>query len=89
MSSQDNNLWKYALIGTGALVGAAAMFHLMSSSSGVNKQCLKEVDDLGPVKRDPNGMINFTFYKDIFLIISKYAKQKFANEKKKLLEQRR
>lgn len=88
MSSQSN-IWKYLLVGAGALVSAAVIYHLISKGTNSNRQCLKEIDELGPPKKDPNGMLNFNYYKDIFMIISKHAKAKFANEKKKLLEQRR
>ena len=34
-------------------------------------------------------MLSFNYYKDVFLIISRHAKQKFADEKKELIIQRR
>ena len=34
-------------------------------------------------------MLSFGYYKDIFLIISKHAKAKFAEEKKELINSRR
>ena len=74
MSSQDNTLWKYALIGAGALVSASLVIYLVANQSGGNKKCLAEIDQLGAAQKDANGVLSFGYYKDIFMIISKHAK---------------
>ena len=74
MSSQDNKIWKYGLIGAGALVSASLVLYYVINRSGSNKKCFEEIDALGPVMKDANGMLSFNYYKDIFMIISKHAK---------------
>ena len=67
-------LVKYALIGAGSIAVAGLALYLMRGKGINTAQCLKEIDALGPVKRQANGNLEFTYYKDIFLIISKNAK---------------
>ena len=73
-ATEDQNYLKYALIGTGALVTAGLVYYAVSNKPESNTECLREVDQLGSVKRDTNGMLSFSYYRDIFIIISKYAK---------------
>ena len=86
-------MWIYAAAGLGLLVGAAYVFHSMSSGkeeSGSHlTQLYADVEALGPVKKDPNGMINFVYYKDLFCVIQKHTKLVFAEEKVALMKQRR
>jgi len=48
-----------------------------------------EIEALGPPKKESSGFLTFPYYKDIFLIISKHSKARFAEEKKELLTKRR
>ena len=89
MNTENKDLIKYAAITAGLLVSGGLAFHLLKNYSGVNRKCFKEIDQLGPVQKDINGMLNFNYYKEVFMIISKYAKESFWDEKKKLLEHRR
>ena len=50
---------------------------------------LKEIKALGEPKREANGLLAFSYYKDIISIIMKNARSDFAEEKKQLLVQRR
>jgi len=88
-----NKIWIYAAAGVGLLVGAAYLFHSLSSSkeesSGHLSQLIADVEALGPPKRDPNGLLNFVYYKDLFCVIQKHTKAVFAEEKAALLKQRR
>lgn len=61
------------IIGAGALVGTGLVVFLITNKSACNKQCFLEIDQLGPVKKDGNGLMSFSYYKDIFMIISKHA----------------
>src|SRR6187399_2074973 len=90
MSESKSRTYIY-LAGAGVLVvGAALLFNYISGkTSSTNSQCFEEIDNLGPPKKDPNGLLSFAYYKDVFLIISKHAKQKFADEKKELVIKRR
>jgi hypothetical protein len=90
MSSTGNKGWIYALAAAGALVSAAVVFHLVSNKSASGSSLIfEEIDALGPAKKEPNGLLNFMYYKDVFGIIQKYSKAKFGNEKKQMLETRR
>jgi len=80
----------YALVGAGALVASALVFHYLSSKSvSSSSLAFEEIEALGPAKKEANGLLSFNYYKDIFMIISKHSKLKFAEEKKELLAKRR
>lgn len=88
--SDKNKTVAYLALGAGVVVGAALLFNYISGkTSSNNSLCFEEIDNLGPAKKDPNGLLNFAYYKDVFLIISKHAKSKFADEKKELVAKRR
>ena len=75
MSDGNNKTLVYALVGAGALIGAALVFHYVSNKQEVtNSQCFDEIEALGPAKKESNGMLSFNYYKDIFMIISKHSK---------------
>lgn len=77
------------MAGVGALVSAAVIFHLVSNKTSPVQQVFEDIDSLGPPKKEMNGMLSFGYYKDIFSLIQKASKAKFAGEKKQLLENRR
>src|SRR6185312_5955041 len=85
----NNKAWLYGVIGAGALITGALVFHYFSSKQVASSQCFDDIEALGPAKREANGMLSFNYYKDIFTIISKYSKQRFQDEKKDLLTKRR
>lgn len=88
--SEQNKKLLYVALGGAALVGAALVFALFSGKSESSSSiCFEEIDALGPPKKESNGMFAFSYYKDVFLIISKHAKLKFADEKKELVAKRR
>lgn len=89
MSDKMNKSLIYGLIGAGVLVAGAIVFHHLSSKVTNSSACFDEIEALGPPKKEANGLLSFNYYKDIFMIISKYSKQKFADEKKELLARRR
>ena len=90
MSDKSNKSLLYVAAGAAVVIGGALLFNYISnSSSASSSQCFEEIDQLGPPKKDPNGLLNFGYYKDVFLIISKHAKGKFADEKKELVARRR
>ena len=88
-SESNNKALIYGLVGAGALITGALVFHYFSSKTVSNSQCFDEIEALGPAKRETNGMLSFNYYKDIFQIISKHSKIKFADERKELLNKRR
>jgi len=89
MSQSTNKIW-YAAAAAGALIGVAVLSHYLSQGkSSSSSECFAEIDALGPPKKEGNGMLSFNYYKDIFMIISKHAKQRFADERKDLLMRRR
>ena len=76
--------------GLTCVVGAALLFNYVANrSSSSNTQCFEEIDALGPPKKEANGLLSFAYYKEVFVIISKHSKQKFADEKKELVAKRR
>ena len=50
---------------------------------------MEDIDALGAPKKDPSGIISFNYYKDLFTIVGKYGRQRFAEEKKELINKRR
>jgi len=93
MSSTGNKNWLLALGAAAALIGTAVVFHLVSSkeeagSSGLS-QALAEIAALGEPRREANGLLAFEYYKNVFFIIMKHARLSFADEKQKILKQRR
>ena len=91
MSSTNNNVWKYLVAGGAAIVaGAVICNYLMSndSDSGINK-CLEDIDALGPVKKENNGILAFNYYKDMFTVVGKHGRLRFAEEKRDMVLKRR
>jgi hypothetical protein len=71
----ENKKLLYALAGGAALIGGAIIFsYLSGKSESSSSVCFEEIDALGPPKKEPNGLLAFNYYKDVFLIISKHAK---------------
>jgi hypothetical protein len=93
MSKDNNSVFKYLAIGAAALVGGAIVFYLLSSKNEESQQAvskvLDDIDALGPPKKDKNGLLSFLYYKDVFAIIQKHAKTKFASVKAEMLAKRR
>lgn len=85
----DSKKLMYALIGVGALVCGAVAFHYLQGKEATSSQCFDEIDQLGPAQKDTNGLLSFPYYKNVFMIISKHAKGKFADEKKEYIIRRR
>jgi len=93
MSSTGNKNWLFAIGAAIALVGGAMIFNYFSNkestdSTGLN-EALNEIAALGEPKRDASGRLAFNYYKQVFNIIMKNAKQSFAAEKGDLLKKRR
>lgn len=85
----DSKKLVYALIGVGALVGGAIAFHYLSGKESSNQQCFDDIDSLGPPKKNANGLLDFQYYKNVFVIINKHSKSRFADEKKNFVAARR
>lgn len=85
----DSKKLVYALLGVGALVTGAIAFHYLSGKESGNSLCFEEIDNLGAPQKDANGLLSFPYYKNVFMIISKNAKQKFGDEKKDYIARRR
>ena len=65
----------YALIGGAAVVGASVAYYLASKSvEDSNDGIDHDLDQLGPVQMDANGMLNFEYFLKIFQICSFYGK---------------
>jgi|LauGreDrversion4_2_1035121.scaffolds.fasta_scaffold500878_1 hypothetical protein len=93
MSSTGNKNWLFAIGAAIAVVGGAMILHYFSNkettdSTGLN-EALNEIAALGEPKRDASGRLAFNYYKQVFNIIMKNAKQSFAAEKGDLLKKRR
>lgn len=75
----SENKWKFVVIGAAALVGGAIIFHLISNKEQgtTGSEVFEEIDALGGVKKEPNGFLSFSYYKDIFAIIQKHSKKRF------------
>ena len=93
MSSTGNKNWLFAIGAAIAVVGGAMILHYFSNKettdgTGLN-EALNEIAALGEPKRDASGRLAFNYYKQVFNIIMKNAKQSFAAEKGDLLKKRR
>lgn len=77
--------------GAAAVIGAALLFHNMSTESaeGGSDKMLAEIALLGEIKRDQNGLLSFHYYKELFLIVNKYVRERNAPSKKEMVEERR
>jgi hypothetical protein len=60
-----------------------------TEETGPLSKALEEIKALGEPKREANGVLAFSYYKEVFSIIMKNAKSSFAEEKQQLLVQRR
>ncbi len=75
MSDNPSRVWMYAAAGLGALVTGALVFHYLSNKQAAGlDQLADEISALGPVKKDTNGLLVFDYYKDLFLLVTKYSK---------------
>lgn len=72
---------KYALIGGAAVIVAAVAAHLMSKSEEADELLDADLEDLGELKLDANGRIEFEQFLKIFQICSFYGKTQFAAKK--------
>lgn len=88
-STGANKTWIYLVAGAAALVLGAVIFNSFSSKGSSMQVCLEDIDALGPIQRDSKGMLTFPYFKDIFTIVAKHSKVKFAEDKKELLGKRR
>ena len=92
MSKEGNNKAViYGLAAAGALIAGAILFNYISgkSSTTTTTAVFDEIEALGPAKKEANGLLTFPYYKDVFLIITKHSKSRFAGEKSELLSKRR
>lgn len=70
MSSSNNNKGLLIALGAaGALVSAAVIFHLFSNKQSSSQAVFEDIDALGAPKREPNGLLSFAYYKDLFVIM--------------------
>lgn len=92
MSAQNANkaLW-VGLAAGAALIGGAVIFHLIQGKAGSSSSnaVIEEVDSLGPPKKEMNGILSFSYFKDLMSVVQRHAKERFADEKKELLSRRR
>ena len=88
MSASNNKVW-YAVLGIGALVTGAVVYHLISNNKSSQSDILEDVEALGEPKKDSRGILTFQYFKDIFILAQKHAKLKFAEAKQELLIKRR
>ncbi len=93
MSSTQNKSLLIGLAAAAVFVVGGLAFHMISSKSeeaaSQASKVLEEIDALGPPKKEMNGLLSFGYYKEVFFIIQKHAKAKFATEKADLLSRRR
>ena len=92
MSKEGNNKTIiYGIAAAAALIGGAILFNYVSGKNNNSSTTVvfDEIEALGPAKREANGSLTFPYYKDVFLIITKHSKLRFADEKKELLGKRR
>ena len=72
-SNNSSKTWLYILGAATAFVAAAVIFHKVSSSKEETAQhnsiVLEEIDALGPAKKELNGLLSFSYYKEVFFII--------------------
>lgn len=74
-----------------ALVGGAVLFHMISGKQGASSAsaAIEEIDALGAPKKESNGLLSFTYFKDLMQIVQKHGKDRFAKEKADFLVRRR
>ena len=80
------------MVGAGAVVASALVYHLLTSGSddsNSSNKMIEEIEALGPVQKEKNGIVKFQFYKDVFTIVGRHGRTKFAKEKKEMVANRR
>lgn len=91
MTSKATNKAVIVGITAGALlIGGALLLNWLQGKQGTGSQeLIEEIEKLGPVKKEMNGMLSFPYFKDLMSIVQKHAKAKYHDEKKDLLAKRR
>jgi hypothetical protein len=89
MSEKNTKTFLYLGIAGAAVIAGAYIFHVLANKSSGSSPCFEEIDALGPPVKEPNGMLKFEYYKNMFMIISRHSKGRFAEEKKDLVAKRR
>ena len=87
----SDNLKKigYIALGVGALVTVALLFNNANSKDSKEQGMYDQISALGPPQKGQNGLLTFDFFKQVFMIVNKYSKEKFSEQKKEYLAQRR
>lgn len=91
MTSKATNKAVIVGITAGALlIGGALLLNWLQGKQGTGSQeLIEEIEKLGPVKKEMNGMLSFPYFKDLMSIVQKHAKAKYHDEKRDLLAKRR
>lgn len=91
---KGSKFWVLAA-GAAAVVGAAVVYHL-ATSSGEGSEEAKDEDELraemeklGDVGKDPNGTIKLQDFMSLFKLITKHAKKRISKVKRSFSVQRR
>ena len=78
-SGNRKHIWM-ALAGVGVFVGAALLFHYLSSDddTGADLKAALSEAGLAEVKRDPQGQIDIQWLVKVLMVAGKYNKNKNA-----------
>jgi hypothetical protein len=78
-------------IAAGAIIiGGALLMNWLQGKSGASDQDLiDDIEKLGPVKKEMNGILSFPYFKDLMSIVQRHAKARFFDEKRDMLSRRR
>ena len=68
--SKENKNLLYVGLGALALIGGALLMQYLSGKQGeesvVLNKALEEISALGEPKREANGLLSFSYYKEVF-----------------------
>ena len=70
-------------------IRVAQMSGKQTKGTDALSKAIEEIEALGTPKREANGLLAFSYYKELYCIIMKYQKLSFAMQKQQLLVQRR
>lgn len=86
--STQSKAWIAALVGGAVLIGGALVFHLLQQKED-GPSLLDDIDQLGDVKKGPNGYLQYDYYKRVFILIQKHSKLRQQDERKEAVAKRR
>ena len=79
----------YIALGVGAVVALAFLFNNANQKGAKEQGMFDQISALGEPQKNAQGLLSFEYFKQVFVIVNRYSREKFAEEKKEFLNKRR